>query len=116
MKLRFLFGFVLSLCLSGVVLAQSATRIAPSESPQFSARAASFSGTVSDDARFFVADPDSQVWAVTNPELLKTHQGQRVLLQAQTASGTKSIRVLSAKPTAGEVRIYAQQNDSAFRR
>lgn len=114
MKLRLLFCCLFCCCCA--VFAQTASPAQPSETQQFSPKAATFSGRVSDDARFFVADPDSQVWTVANPELLKSHQGQHVQLQGQTAAGTKSIRVLSARPSESDVRYVARQSDSAFRR
>jgi hypothetical protein len=41
----------------------------------FSRKAISFSGVVSDDGKFFVADPNAEVWTVTNPELLQSSHG-----------------------------------------
>jgi len=82
----------------------------------FSKKAASFAGTVSDDGKFFLADPDAEVWTVANPELLKSEQGQRVTLQAQTNGDTGEIRVLCVKPREGQLSSMAKSGDAAFRR
>ncbi len=82
----------------------------------FSRKAISFSGVVSDDGKFFLADPDSEVWTVTNPEVLQSHHGRRVALRAQTTSGANEIRVLCVKPGEAEPRAIARAGDAAFRR
>jgi len=83
---------------------------------QFSPRAASFSGMVSDDGSFFVADPDAVVWRVTNPEALRSYAGHPVKLQAQTSAATEEFRVLWVKPREAELKPVARLGDAAFRR
>lgn len=114
MKQRTLSCCALVLLLSLIAVAQDAAK--PGQMRRFSRKAASFSGTVSDDGKFFLADPDSEVWMVTNPEAVKSHQGHRVTLQAQTTSETNEIRVLCVKPSEAELRSSAKPGDAAFRR
>ena len=91
-------------------------RQAPTATHGFSKKALNLSGTVSDDGKFFLADPDAEVWTVTNPELVKAQQGQRVTLQAQTNPETSEIRVLCVKPRERQVSSIARSGDAAFRR
>jgi len=121
MKQRTLSCCAFVLLLSLVAVAQDTTkpgqmRQGLTETQRFSRKAASFSGMVSDDGKFFLADPDAEVWTVTNPEALQSHHGHRVTLQAQTTSQTNEIRVLCVKPGDGELRSAAKQGDAAFRR
>ncbi len=54
-------------------------------------------GTVSDDAKTFVADKDKKSWTVTSPEALKGHEGHHVSIRAEVDSAKKEVRVISAK-------------------
>jgi hypothetical protein len=83
---------------------------------QFSKRAVSLSGAISDDGQVFVADPDHEVWTAVNPDALKAHAGERAMLQVQESPGTSEIRVLSVKPGEPATRTSARWGDSAFRR
>ena len=121
MKHRMGLSFALGLLLSVAALAQNApqpapTRHEPAAARGFTKKAVSLSGTVSDDAKFFLADPDAEVWTVVNPELVKSQQGHRVTLQAQTNAATGEIRVLCVKPSDGQLSSMAKSGDAAFRR
>ena len=110
-------GVLLSLCALAQDAAKPANLRPEAARPQhFSKKAISFSGVVSDDGKFFVADQDSVVWSVTNPETLQLHHGHRVALKAQTTAETNEIRVLCVKPGEAELRSIARAGDSAFRR
>lgn len=114
-------AFAFVLLLSVPVAAQDAPKLARTQHGSvtvhgFSKKAVRVSGTVSDDGKFFLADPDAEVWTVTNPDLVKTQQGQRVTLQAQTNAETGEIRVLCVKPREGELTSMAKPGDAAFRR
>lgn len=87
-----------------------------SGSRQFSTRAVSLAGVISDDGQFLVADPDGEVWVTVNPDAWKGHAGERVALQVQTSPGTHEIRVLSVAPDKAAMRTAARWGDSAFRR
>jgi len=121
MKRKILLCFAFALLLSLGVFAQDATKAsqvhqAPAGSQHFSRKALSFSGTVSDDGKFFLADPDAEVWTVANPDALRSHQGHRVVVQAQTAAESSEIRVLCVKSGEGQMQSAARQSDPAFRR
>ena len=96
---------------------EAAGKRPPTAAPQqFSRRAASFSGMVSDDGSSFVADPDAVVWRVTNPEALRSYAGHLVKLQAQTSAVAEEFRVLWVKPHEAELKPVARLGDAAFRR
>jgi len=121
MKHNILSCFAFAVLLSLGAFAQDSTRSepvrqTPAASQQFSRKAASLSGMVSDDGKFFLADPDAEVWSVANPDALKSHQGHRVVLQAQTAAKSSEIRVLCVKSGEGQIQSAARQGDAAFRR
>jgi hypothetical protein len=121
MKNRTAFSLAFVLMLSFAAFAQDAakspsTRHESVAAQGFSKKAIILSGTVSDDGKFFLADPDAEVWTVTNPDLLKTQQGQRVTLQVQTNTETSEIRVLRVKPREGPLTSMAKSGDAAFRR
>ena len=83
---------------------------------QFSKRAVRLVGTISDDGRFMVADPDQNVWAVVNPEATKSYASLRVAILAQTSPEKNALRVLTAKPERERRPSWARWSDSAFRR
>lgn len=121
MKRKILSGFALVLLLSMGAFSQDSTkpdqvRQASAATQRFSRKAASLSGMVSDDGKFFLADPDSEVWTVANPDALKSHQGHRVVLQAQTAAERNEIRVLCVKSGEGQMQSATKPGDAAFRR
>ncbi len=121
MKQPICLSFVLMLLLSAAALAQDTAKPAgkrqdPAAAHSFSKKALNFTGTVSDDGKFFLADPDAEVWTVANPELVKSQQGQRVTLQVQTNAETSEIRVLCVKPREGQLSSMARSGDVAFRR
>lgn len=113
--------FALVLLLSAAALTQDAAQPArmrqePAAAHGFSKKAVSIFGTISDDGKFFLADPDAEVWTVTNPESLKSQQGQRVTLQVQVNAETSEIRVLCVKPRERQISSMARPGDAAFRR
>ena len=121
MRHKTLACFFFALLLSLVAFAQDSTkpdriRQMPAATQRFSRKAASLSGMVSDDGKFFLADPDSEVWTVANPEALRSYQGHRVVLQAQTSPESNEIRVLCVKSGEGQMQSASRQGDAAFRR
>ena len=112
--MRLLPTLALTFALSSAAFAQDAAP-APRAASDFSRKAVTLSGTVSDDARSFLADPDSEVWTVANPDSLKAHGGEQVRLQAQVSHRTTAIHVLCVKPQE-RFRTTANLGDSAFRR
>lgn len=73
------------------------------------------SGKVSADGKSLVTDIDS-VWAISNPEVLKGHEGLRVTVKCYVDTGKSRIQVLRVKKEEGEMKYAARHNDSAFRR
>jgi hypothetical protein len=105
---------VLLTLLSITAFAQDATK--PVTSRGFSKKAVSISGTLSDDGKFFLADPDAEVWRVANPDLVKAQEGHRVTMQAQTNAETSEIRVLRVKTPGNPLGSMTGAHDAAFRR
>ena len=114
-RVKLVFGLVL---LSAAALAQDPapaikTAVAAHD---YSKKAVSFFGTVSDDGKSFVADPDSVIWTIVNPDSVTRLHGQVVKLQAQINRDSSEIRVLCVKPHERQVSTMANLGDSAFRR
>jgi len=100
-----------------LVLPAAAQRSSSQPSALFSRKASVFSGTISDDGHFVVADRDLEVWTVINPEALKGREGKSVTLQVQTVAGAHELRVLSVRTASREnATSLAKWSDSAFRR
>ena len=109
-------SLALAFLFSLAAFAQDATRAPQSAATDFSRKAVTLFGTISDDGHSFLADPDAEVWTVTNPDSLKSHGGERVKLQAQVNRRAIVIRVLCVKPQEDRFRTTANLGDSAFRR
>lgn len=62
-----------------------------------SGKAMNITGTVSSDAKMFVADKDNKSWKIDNPEELKAHEGHHVSLNANEDAATDSLHVNSVK-------------------
>jgi hypothetical protein len=77
-----------------------------------STKALTVSGKVSDDAKHFVTDIDTE-WAINNPEALKGREGRLVTIKCYVDSSMSKIQVLSVKT---DVQYSAMYRDSAFRR
>ena len=102
------------LLLSGAAVAQG-----KSESREFtpgtSAKALMVSGRVSNDGKTFLTDVDSD-WTVSNPEILKGHEGNQITVKCYVDTERNTIHVLSVKRTASEANYATNHSDSAFRR
>ena len=108
MKKLMLISFALTLVMSLLALAQEATK--PGEMKQetpkaekASPKAVSLSGKVSADGTTFV-DKDNKSWTVSNPEVLKGHEGHEVTLKAHEAAAKNEIHVVSVKMGKGEMK------------
>lgn len=62
-----------------------------------SAKAMNITGTVSSDAKSFVADKDNKSWKIDNPDELKAHEGHHVSVNANEDAATDSLHVNSVK-------------------
>jgi len=114
-RVNLVFGLVL---LSAAALAQDPapaikTAVAAHD---YSKKAVSFLGTVSDDGKSFVADPDSVIWTIVNSDSVTRLHGQMVKVLAQVNPNSNEIRVLCVKPHEHQVSTMTNLGDVAFRR
>lgn len=73
------------------------------------------SGKVSPDGKSLLTDIDSE-WAVSNPEVLKGHEGRRVTVKCYVDTEKSRIQVLRVKKEDSELKYAVKHDDSAFRR
>jgi hypothetical protein len=88
--------FALSLLTSFSLLAQDTTKQDTMKSPT-STKAASIMGKISDDGKTFVSDKDGKSWTISNPDLVKGHEGHHVTLKAHVSADTNEVQVVSLK-------------------
>jgi len=79
------------------------------------AKSITISGRVSEDGKSFIAK-NGEPWSVTNPEALAGRQSKQVKVKCQKDSANHTVRVLSVKPVAAQVKYAPNPGDSAFRR
>lgn len=77
--------------------AQTSSQKSEKSSTTTSAKAMNINGTVSSDAKMFVADKDNKSWKIDNPEELKAHEGHHVSLNANEDAATDTLHVNSVK-------------------
>jgi len=101
MKKLMLISFALALVMSLLALAQEATK--PGEMKQetpkgekASPKAVSLAGKVSADGKTFV-DKDNKSWTLSNPEVLKGHEGHEVTLTGHVDAAKNEVHVVSVK-------------------
>lgn len=102
-------------CLASVMaFAQQASK---PKGQTVSGRVVSIAGRASDDGTIVLRNSDGKVWAVSNPAMLKGHEGLPVVIQGQIAPGTNNeVHVLSVRAGKSEVEYMTKWDDSAFRR
>jgi hypothetical protein len=86
-----------------------------SKAPVVARKAVSISGQISLNGKTLVSE-ENDIWSVVNPNVLKGHEGQMVLVKCQVFPDKNEIHVLSLKPTLMEVKSVSNRADSAFRR
>lgn len=69
-----------------------------------SAKATSITGKISDDGKTFVSDSDGKSWTITNPDVVKGHEGHHVTLKAKVSADTNEVNVLSLKMAADSMK------------
>jgi uncharacterized DUF497 family protein len=72
-------------------------------------------GQVSNDRKMLMTDIDSE-WSVSNPEVLKGHEGRRVMVKCYVDTEKNKIQILSVKKAENDETYSARSTDSAFRR
>jgi hypothetical protein len=73
------------------------------------------SGKVSPDGKSLLTDIDSE-WAVSNPAVLKGHEGRRVTVKCYVDTEKSRIQILRVKKEEGDLKYAIRHDDSAFRR
>jgi uncharacterized protein (UPF0333 family) len=81
---------------------QGSTGQQTSATQQPSTKAVTLSGKVGDDGKSFVSDKDNKSWTVSNPEVLKGHEGQEVKIKAHEDAAKNEVHVVSVKKAKGE--------------
>lgn len=76
-----------------------------------STKAMNITGTVSSDAKMFVADKDNKSWKIDNPEELKAHEGHHVSVNATEDAATDTLHVNSVKML-GKAKTATPSNSS----
>ena len=79
------------------------------------AKSVTISGRVSEDGKSLIAK-NGQPWSVVNPDALAGHERQQVKIKCQKDSADRSVRVLSVKTVAAQIKFAPNPSDSAFRR
>jgi membrane protein implicated in regulation of membrane protease activity len=113
-------SFLVILSISGISAAQSTAsgdQNRQNSSPQRVAKKIiRISGELSDDGKTVLSESDGEVWTVTNPDRVKGHEGQLVILRGQADRDENTIHVFSVKVEQNETTYTARSGDSAFRR
>jgi hypothetical protein len=97
MKKLMTISFVLALLMYAVAVAQYGAQSPDNSKSSMSMKAVSITGTISDDGKMFVNDKDGKSWTISNPDVVKGHEGHHVTLQAHLDADTNEIKVLSLK-------------------
>ena len=77
---------------------------------KMSAKAVTVSGTVGADGTTFV-DKDNKSWTVTNPEVLKGHEGHEVTLTAHVDAAKNAVHAVSVKMGKAKVKDATTKKD-----
>lgn len=78
-------------------------------------KAVTLTGQISLDGKTLVSE-ENDIWTVSNANVLAGHEGQRVSVKCQVASGKNEIHVFSVKAAPLEVKAASNKADSAFKR
>src|SRR2546425_9523785 len=108
-------SFALALVVSLLALAQETPKSGAmkQETPKaekMSAKAVTVSGTVGADGTTFV-DKDNKSWTVTNPEVLKGHEGHEVTLTAHVDAAKNAVHVVSVKMGKAKVKDTTKKDE-----
>jgi pentapeptide MXKDX repeat protein len=112
MKKLMLLSFALALVMSVVASAQDTMKKDDSmnhgtmKSEKMSKTTVSLSGKIGEDGTTFVGDKDSKIWKVSNPEVLKGHEGHHVRVKAHVDADKDEIHVASVKMLKSEMKDH----------
>lgn len=88
--------FALTLMTSLSLVAQD-TMPQDSTKSNTSTKAASITGKISDDGKTFVSDKDGKSLTISNPDVVKGHEGHHVTLKAHLSADGTAVDVVSLK-------------------
>ena len=104
---------ILSLLALPIVAAQS-NSTTPSKATKSTKKVISVTGTVGTAGTSLIAENGGKVWKVTNPDVLKSIEGRRVIVKAQAEAASNELNILVVH--LNEPRSTANLDDAAFRR
>jgi hypothetical protein len=93
----FTFFFVLWLGAVGVGLAQDTMNHDDGQKTYASQKPIQLAGVISSTAQTFLGDKDGKSWNIVNPDAVKGHEGQHVLLTANVDADKGEVNVVSVK-------------------
>jgi hypothetical protein len=97
MKKLMIISFALALLMSAVAVAQYGAQQPDTSKSNTAMKAASVTGTISEDGKMFVSDKDGKSWTISNPDAVKGHEGHHVTLQAHVDADKNEVHVVSLK-------------------
>jgi hypothetical protein len=92
--------FAIALLTSGVASAQDTTNhdnMKAASSKADASKTVDVKGKISDDGKVFVSDKDSKNWNISNPDVVKGHEGHHVVLTAVVDADKGEVQVMSLK-------------------
>jgi hypothetical protein len=91
--------FVLSLLTLALANSQDTMNHDDGQKTLASQQPIQITGTVSNTGQTFVSDKNSKSWTIVNPDAVKGHEGQHVLLTANVDADKNEVNVVSLKMT-----------------
>jgi hypothetical protein len=91
--------FALSLVVSGVAAAQDTMNHDDGQKTYASQKPIQLAGTISNTGETIVSDIHSKSWTIVNPDAVKGHEGQHVLLTANVDADKNEVNVVALKMT-----------------
>jgi hypothetical protein len=106
MKSTTLFLLAFALTMGAIAVAQYGTTPGgdQTKSDTMKSKTVSISGKISADGQTFVSDKDGKTWTISNPELVKGHEGHHVIVTAQADKAKSELQVVSLKMAKGEMK------------
>ncbi|MGC1651063.1 MAG: hypothetical protein WA741_34990 [Candidatus Sulfotelmatobacter sp.] len=75
------------------------------------AKPVSVSGKVSADEKMFTSDKDNKLWTVSNPEVVKGHEGHHVTIKARIDAAKNQIDITSVKVAKSEMKDTMKKDE-----
>jgi hypothetical protein len=90
--------FALSLLACNLIIAQDTMNHDDGQKTYASQKPIELAGNISATGQTFVSDKDAKSWTIANPDAVKGHEGQHVLLTANVDADKNEVNVVSLKP------------------